>query len=163
MVRTIIENKKENIVKPKRRGLVLTVIGGIWIFIVFLFLVFDPNSIIFNIAGREESSVAYIFVLIVSILISIIGGILGLKGKKTGSLISLIGGILNALLIICVVFNPAFWFDNFFRNLYITLIMLFRPSGLGNFGIPFLLLFFGGILSFIDSRKFYNKKQVNVG
>lgn len=67
MVMTIIENEKEIIVKPKKTGLVLTVIGGIWLFRVFVFLAFD----------------VYIFVLIVSIIISIIGGIMGLQGKKT--------------------------------------------------------------------------------
>jgi len=147
-VKTIIENEKEFIVKPKKRGLVLTVIGGIWIFRVFLFLVFN----------------IYILALIISIVISIIGGIIGLQGKKTGNLISLIGGILNALLIICLVSIPAFWLSDFFRSLYITLLLLFLiPSGIGNFGIPFLLLLIGGILSFIDSRKFYDKKQVNMG
>ena len=138
MVRTIIENEKETILNPKKTGLVLTVIGGIWIFRVFVFLVFD----------------IYIFALIVSIIISIIGGIMGLKRKKTGSLISLIGGILNPILIICIVSIPALWHYDFFRSLYISLMLLFlTPSGFGNFGIPFLLLLIGGIISFKDSRK----------
>lgn len=138
MVMTIIENEKEIIVKPKKTGLVLTVIGGIWLFRVFVFLAFD----------------VYIFVLIVSIIISIIGGIMGLQGKKTGSLISLIGGILNAILIIYVVSIPEFWLYDFFRSLYITFFLLFlTPSGFGNFGIPFLLLLIGGIISFKEMRK----------
>ncbi len=48
---TIIENEKKPIVKPKRTGLALTVIGGIWLFRVFIFLTFD----------------IYVFALIVSI------------------------------------------------------------------------------------------------
>jgi len=135
---SIIENEKEPILRQKKTGLVLTVIGGIWLFRVFVFLAFD----------------FYVFVLIVSILVSIIGGIMGLKGKKTGSLISLIGGILNPILIICVVSIPDFWFIDFFRSLYISLMLLFlTPTGFGNFGIPFLLLLIGGIISFKDSRK----------
>ena len=134
----IIENKKEPILKPKITGLVLTVIGGIWLFRVFVFLAFE----------------FYVFALIVSILISIIGGIMGLKGKKAGSFISLLGAILNPLLVICLVSIPDLWFTDFFRSLYVSLMLLFlTPTGFGNFGIPFLLLLIGGIISFKDSLK----------
>jgi hypothetical protein len=138
MVLTIIDHDKEPIVKQKKTGLVLTVIGGIWIFRVFVFLVFN----------------IYIFALIVSIIISIIGGIIGLQGKKIGSLISLIAGILNALLIIILVSRPAYWYYDFFYSLYVTFLLLFlTPTGFGNFGIPFLLLLIGGIISFKETRK----------
>ena len=128
-----IEDKLENIKKPKKTGLVLTVFGAIWIFRSFVFMVLD----IYDIA------------LIVSIIISIIGGIMVLKDIKPGRLISLLSGILTSILFICVVYNPAFWFYDFWYGLLNHFIFMFlHIYGLGIFGIPFLLLLIGGILSF---------------
>ena len=74
---------------------------------------------------------------------------MGLQGKKTGSLISLIGGIVNPILIICVVYNPTLWHYDFWYGLQNTFILLFLTIyGFGIYGIPFLLLLIGGILSF---------------
>jgi len=91
----------------------------------------------------------YQIALIVSIIISIIGGYLVVKGKKPGRIISLIGGIVNPILIICIVYNPALWFYDFWYGLLSHFIFLFLTIyGFGIFGIPFLLLLIGGILSF---------------
>jgi len=79
---------------------------------------------------------------------------MGFKGKKPGGLISLIGGILNPILIICVVYNPALWFTSSFYVLSNHFIfMFFTIYGFGLWGIAFFLLLIGGIVSFIDSRK----------
>ena len=129
----IIEHEKENIKKPKKTGLVLTVFGAIWIFRSLVFMVLD----IYKIA------------LIVSIIISIIGGIMVLKDIKPGRLISLLSGILTSILFICVVYNPTFWFYDFWYGLLNHFIFMFlHIYGFAIFGIPFLLLLIGGILSF---------------
>jgi hypothetical protein len=91
----------------------------------------------------------YQIALIVSIIISIIAGIMVIKGIKPGRLIALIGGIINPILIICVVYNPTLWHYDFLYGLQNTFILLFLTIyGFGIFGIPFLLLLIGGILSF---------------
>ena len=128
-----IEDRLENIKKPKKTGWVLTVFGAIWILRSLVFMVLD----IYKIA------------LIVSIIISIIGGIMVLKDIKPGRLISLLSGILTSILFICVVYNPAFWFYDFWYGLLNHFIFMFlHIYGFAIFGIPFLLLLIGGILSF---------------
>ncbi len=72
-----------------------------------------------------------------------------IKGKKPGRLISLIGGIVNPILIIMVVYNPALWFYDFWYGLLNHFIFMFLTIyGFAIFGISFLLLLIGGILSF---------------
>jgi hypothetical protein len=129
----ISEHEKENVVKPKNTGLALTVFGGIWMFRSLVFMTPD----IYNVA------------LMVGIIISIIGGIMVKKGKKPGSLISLIGGIVNPILIILIVYKPAFWFYDFWYGLLNHFIFMFLSIyGFAIYGSGFLLLSIGGILSF---------------
>ena len=91
----ISENEKERVAKPKKTGLALTLIGGIWIFRVLVFLII-PSYLL--------------FAFIVCFIVSIVGPILGLKGKKGGSIISLIGGILNFFAILSLVFSSGIGF-----------------------------------------------------
>lgn len=91
----------------------------------------------------------YQIALMLSIVISIIAGIMVVKGIKPGRIISLIGGILNPILIICVVYPPIMWQYDFWYGLQNTFILLFLTIyGFGIYGIAFLLLLIGGILSF---------------
>ena len=94
----------------------------------------------------------YKIALIVSIIISIKAGIMVLKDIKPGRLISLIGGIVNPILILFVVYNPDFWYFNFWNGLLSHLIFMFLTIyGIAIYGLSFLLLFIGGILSFKNS------------
>ncbi|MHA1192717.1 MAG: hypothetical protein ACTSP9_10525 [Promethearchaeota archaeon] len=129
----MVEDEKESIVKPKKTGFALTVLGAFWMLRSLVFMVPD----IYKIA------------LIIGIIISIIGGIMVIKGKEPGSLISLIGGIVNPILIILIVYNPAFWFYDFwYRLLNLFMFMFLDIYGFAIYGISFLLLLIGGILSF---------------
>ena len=75
-----------------------------------------------------------------------------LKDIKPGRLISLIGGIVNPILILFVVYNPDFWYFNFWNGLLSHLIFMFLTIyGIAIYGLSFLLLFIGGILSFKNS------------
>ena len=126
---------KENIIKPKKTGIVLTLVGGMWLIRTFLYL--KPNL--------------YMLAFFASFIISIISAIIGLKGKKFGGIISLVGGILNSLAIIFIV-SPGY--VQFFMRLYYSLLYMFLTiTGFGFFGIPFLLFLIGGIISFIETDK----------
>ena len=132
-MKAIIEHEKVTNLKHKKAGLVLTIIGGAWIMRSLVFMMLD----------------VYKISLIVSIIISIIAGILALKGMKLGRIISLIGAIINPILIICVVYNPSLWIYDFWYGLLNTLLLLFLTIyGFGLFGIAFVLFVIGGILSF---------------
>jgi len=136
----VSENDKEHIAKPKKTGLVLTLIGGVWIFRVFVFMIIPPFLL---------------FAFIVCFIVSIVGPILGLKGKKGGSIISLIGGILNFFAVLSLVSSSGIGFVPFYRLFYIGLMIMFLTiSGFGNFGIPVILFLIGGIISF---KEFYKK------
>ena len=136
----ISENDKEHTPKPKKTGLVLTVVGGIWIFRVFMYMITTPF---------------FLFAFIVCFTVSIVGPILGLKGKKGGSIISLIGGILNFFALLSLVFSSGIGFVPFDRLIFTGLMIMFLTiSGFGNFGIPAILFLIGGILSF---KAFYKK------
>lgn len=133
-------NRKEHTPKPKKTGLVLTVIGGLWIFRVLVFMRIAPF---------------FLFAFIVCFIVSIVGPILGLKGKKGGSIISLIGGILNFFAVLSLVFSSGIGFVPFYRLIFTGLMIMFLTiTGFGNFGIPAILFLIGGILSF---KEFYKK------
>jgi len=134
-VKTISDKDKEYIVKSKKTGIVLTLVGGMYLIRTFLYL--KPNL--------------YMVAFFASFIISIISAIIGLKGKKVGGLIALVSGILNSLIIIFIVSHGNF---QFFMRLYYGLIYMFLTiQGFGFFGIPFLLILIGGIISFIESNK----------
>ena len=131
----ISDMAKENIIKPKKTGIVLTLVGGVWLIRTFLYL--KPNL--------------FMLAFYASFIISIISAIIGLKGKKFGGLISLVSGILNSLIIIFIVSSGDI---QFFMRLYNGLIYMFLTiTGFGFFGIPFLLFLIGGIINFIESYK----------
>ena len=133
-------NGKEHKAKPKKTGLALTVIGAIWIFRVLAYMRIAPF---------------FLFAIIVSLIVSIVGPILGLKGKKGGSVISLIGGILNFFALLSLSFSPGIGLVPFDRLILTGLMIMFITiSGFGNFGIPAILFLIGGILSF---KTFYKK------
>ncbi len=136
----ISENDKEHTPKPKKTGLALTVIGGLWIFRVLVYMII-PSYLL--------------FAFIVCFIISIVGPILGLKDKKGGSIISLMGGILNFFALLSLVFSSGIGFVPFYRLIFTGLMIMFLTiSGFGNFGIPAILFLIGGILSF---KAFYKK------
>ena len=126
---------KENIIKPKKTGIVLTLVGGMWLIRTFLYL--KPNL--------------YMLAFFASFIISIISAIIGLKGKKFGGLISFVSGILNSLVIIFIV-SPGY-VQFFMRLNYSLLYMFLTITGFGFFGIPFLLFLIGGIINFIELYK----------
>ena len=128
----ISDMAKENIIKPKKTGIILTLVGGIWLIRTFLYL--KPNL--------------YMLDFWASFIISIISAIIGLKGKKFGGIISLVGGILNFLIIIFIVAPGDV---QFFMRLHFGLIYMFLTiTGFGFFGIPCLLFLIGGIINFIE-------------
>jgi len=97
----------------------------------------------------------FLFAFIVCFIISIVGPILGLKGKKGGSIISLMGGILNFFALLSLVFSSGIGFVPFYRLIFTGLMIMFLTiTGFGNFGIPAILFLIGGILSF---KEFYKK------
>ncbi len=131
-MKTISDRAKENIIKPKKTGIVITLVGGMLLIRTFLYL--KPKL--------------YMLVFFACFIISIISAIIGLKGKKVGGLIALVVGILNSLIIIFIV-SPGY--VQFFMRLYYGLIYMFLTiPGFGFFGIPFLLILIGGIINFIE-------------
>ena len=106
----ISENDKEHITKPKKTGLTLTVFGGIWIFRVLVFMIIPPYLLL---------------AFIVCFIVSIIGPILGLKGKKGGSIISLLGGILNFFIVMVLTSSSMIGIVPLYRLICLGLLHLF--------------------------------------
>ena len=100
------------------------------------------------------------FAFIGCFIVSIIGPILGLKGKKGGSIISLIGGILNFFAVFLIISSSSIGFVPFYTIFYIGLMQMFLTiQGFGNFGIPVILFLIGGILSF---KQVYKKDTTRI-
>ena len=133
-------NEKEHTAKPKKAGLVLTVIGGVLILRVLVFMIIPPF---------------FLFAFIACFNVSIVGLILGLNRTKGASIISLIGGILNFFAVLGLVVANGVGFVPFDRLILSGFMIMFLTiPGFGNFRIPAILFFFWFVLSY---KTFYKK------
>jgi hypothetical protein len=142
---SIEHNGEETYAKPKKTGLILSVIGGIWIVRNLVFMLIPPF---------------FYFAFFASFIVSIVGPILGLNRKKGASLISLIGGILSFFAVLSLVIANGVGFVPF-DSLILSgfMIMFLTIAGFGNFGIPAMLFLIGGIINF---KIFYHKGGILV-
>jgi hypothetical protein len=120
--------------------------GGILALVGGAFILFQALLFIDNIAGFPDEVIGW-FVNIAICSLAIVGGILGLTGKRAGGMLALIGGafaIICGLITVYITWNMTLWPYSFFTS---TLNLFDEPYHLfAGISIEALLTLAGGIV-----------------